>query len=126
MRVNTDVLGDASLLAVSTSKDGGDNLNVLAMAEVENQKAQSLGQMTPSENLQFFISSLGQRVDMARSRQESTEQVMLQLENQRDTVSGVDINEQAAQLMIFERLFQACSQVLNTQDKSLEYLMDLL
>lgn len=126
MRVKTDVLGDASLLAVSTSKEGGDNLNVLAMADVENLKAQSLGQMTPPENLQFFISSLGQRVDLARSRQVSTEQVMLQLENQRDTVSGVDINEQAAQLMIFERLFQACSQVLSSQDQSLEYLMDLL
>ncbi len=126
MRVNTNVLEDASLLAVSTSKDGGDNLNVLAMTEVENQKAQSLGQMTPPEHLQLFINSLGQRVDLARNRQESTSQVLLQLENQRDSISGVDINEQAAQLMIFERLFQACSQVLSTQDQSFQYLMDIL
>jgi len=126
MRVNADVLDDVSRLAVSASTAGGDNLNVLAMAAVENTKAQSLGQMTPPELLQFFISSLGQRVALAKSRQEGASQVLQQLDNQRDAISGVDINEQAAQLMIFQRLFQACAKVLNAQDKSLDYLMELL
>ncbi len=126
MRVSADMLDNASLLAVSASTAGGDNLNILAMAAVEEQKAQSLGQMTPPEHLQFFISRLGQRVSLAKSRQESASQVLLQLENQRDKISGVDINEQAAQLMIFERLFQACSKVLSTQDQVLDYLMELL
>jgi len=126
MKVNADVLDDASRLGVSASTAGGDNLNVLAMVAVEDMKALSLGQMTPPEHLQFFISSLGQRVALARSRQEGASQVLQQLENQRDGISGVDINEQAAQLMIFQRLFQACSKVLNAQDKSLDYLMELL
>jgi flagellar hook-associated protein FlgK len=126
MSVSEEVLADATLLAVSASPGGSDNLNALAMANLEDRKQAALGQLTPAEHLQFFISSIGQRVALAKSRQESSSQIIQQLENQRNGVSGVDINEEAAKLMMLERLFQACSKVINSQDQTLEYLMDMM
>jgi flagellar hook-associated protein 1 FlgK len=126
MNVNDEVLSDASRLAVSASPGGSDNLNALAMANLEDRKQAALGQLTPAEHLQLFISSIGQRVALAKSRQESSSQIIQQLENQRNGVSGVDINEEAAKLMMLERLFQACSKVINSQDQTIEYLMDMM
>jgi len=126
MNVNDEVLSDASRLAVSASPGGSDNLNALAMANLEDRKQAALGQFTPAEHLQLFISSIGQRVALAKSRQESSSQIIQQLENQRNGVSGVDINEEAAKLMMLERLFQACSKVINSQDQTIEYLLDMM
>ncbi len=126
MNVSEEVLDDATLLAVSASHGGSDNLNALAMANLEDVKQAALGQLTPAEHLQLFISSIGQRVALAKSRQESSSQIIQQLENQRDSVSGVDVNEEAAKLMMLERLFQACSKVINSQDQTLQYLIDMM
>ncbi len=126
MSVSAEVLSDPTRLAVSASSGGGDNLNALAMAGMEDLKQASLGQLTPGEHLQFFISSVGQRVALAKSRQESSSQIIQQLENQRDGVSGVDVNEEAANLMMLERFFQACSKVISSQDQTIKYLMDMM
>jgi flagellar hook-associated protein 1 FlgK len=126
MSVSEEVLADATLLAVSASPGGSDNLNALAMANLEDRKQAALGQFTPAEHLQLFISSIGQRVALAKSRQESSSQIIQQLENQRNGISGVDINEEAAKLMMLERLFQACSKVINSQDQTIEYLLDMM
>ena len=126
INVSEEVLDDATLLAVSASSGGSDNLNALAMANLEDVKQAALGQLTPAEHLQLFISSIGQRVALAKSRQESSSQIIQQLENQRDSVSGVDVNEEAAKLMMLERLFQACSKVINSQDQTLQYLIDMM
>jgi flagellar hook-associated protein FlgK len=125
MGINEAVLDDPTRLAVSASSGGSDNLNALAIAALEDLKQDALGQFTPGEHLQFFISSVGQRVAFATSRQESSSQIMQQLENQRDTVSGVDVNEEAANLMMLERFFQACSKVITTQDKALDDLLNM-
>jgi flagellar hook-associated protein FlgK len=126
MSIDEGVLNDPTRLAVSASSGGSDNLNALAMAALEDLKQASLGQLTPGENLQFFVSSLGQRVALATSRQESSSQIIKQLENQRDNVSGVDVNEEAAKLMMLERFFQACSKVISSQDQTIKYLMDMM
>ena len=126
MGVSNEVLADPARLAVSASSGGSDNLNALAMAGLEDVKQAALGQLTPGESIQSFVSSVGQRVALAQSRQESSSQIIQQLENQRDSVSGVDVNEEAANLMMLERLFQACSKVITGQDKTLQYLMDMM
>ena len=126
MGIRQEVLADPTGLAVSASSGGSDNLNALAIAALEDLKQASLGQLTPGEHLQFFISSVGQRVALATSRQDSSSQIIKQLENQRDNVSGVDVNEEAANLMMLERFFQACSKVISSQDQTIKYLMDMM
>ena len=90
MNVSEEVLDDATHLAVSASSGGSDNLNALAMADLADTKQAALGQLTPAEHLQLFISNVGQRVALAKSRQDSSSQVIQQLENQRNGISGVD------------------------------------
>ena len=51
---------------------------------------------------------------------------MLSLSNQQSDISGVDINEEAAQMLIFEQMFQAMSKYLGTVQSTLATLMDIL
>ena len=48
------------------------------------------------------------------------------LEDQRNEVSGVDINDQAMKMMVYERMFQAMSKYMNTVFDSIDTMMTIL
>jgi flagellar hook-associated protein FlgK len=52
--------------------------------------------------------------------------MVLNLTNQQSEVSGVDINDEAAQLLIFEQMFQAMAKYMNTINLSLSTIMELI
>jgi flagellar hook-associated protein FlgK len=49
-----------------------------------------------------------------------------QLANQREAASGVDINQEAAKLLVFERMFQAMAKFIGAQDRAMQTLMDVV
>jgi len=51
---------------------------------------------------------------------------MRDLSDQQSRLSGVDINEQAAQMLLFEQMFAAMARYLSTVSSSLSTLMELL
>jgi len=96
------------------------------MAELAQTKLAGLGQTTPAEYYRRFVTGIGQSVANLRARQSGLDNILRQLQGQRERVSGVDINEEAARLLVFERMFQAVSQFIRIQDRSLGYLMELV
>jgi len=65
-------------------------------------------------------------VSLRQARHDSIEAIIQQLTVQRDDVSGVDINQEAASLLMFERMFQAMAKLINAQDRSIQLLMELI
>lgn len=51
---------------------------------------------------------------------------MQNLTNQRSELSGVDINEEAAQMLVFEQMFQAMAKYLGTVQSTIDGLMELV
>lgn len=124
MGVCQDLLAHPELLATAIGADLSDNLNVVRMAELAQAPLPELGDATPSEFYQLLVARVGEDIHLRQARQTSVENVLQQLVNQRDGVSGVDINEEAAKLLVFERMFQAMAKFLNVQDQSLQYLLE--
>jgi len=48
------------------------------------------------------------------------------LRQQRDSVSGVDLNEELANMLTYQRMFQAASKFLKAADENLQELMTLV
>ena len=69
-----------------------------------------------NSNLGNALSNIGDNLE----HQQSIENVLL---DQRRAVSSVSIDEEVADLMRFQRSFQASSRVLNTLDKMLEIVV---
>ena len=51
---------------------------------------------------------------------------MQNLQKRRDDVSSVNINDEAAQLLVFEKMFQAVARYLNTLQTTMTTLMDMV
>lgn len=126
IHVRDEFYDDPQLLAACRGTDMGDNVNVSRMLALQSEGLSGLGGDTPDEYYNNLVTTLGQMVLLRESRQEALDAVYRELQNQRDTVSGVDTNEEAAKLLVYERMFQAMSKFITTQNDMLEELMNVL
>jgi flagellar hook-associated protein FlgK len=124
--VSKAILSDPARIATARGTDGADNLNALLMAGVGEEGPDTLGGMTPQDYYGMMVTGVGQNISLREARKAALEDVSQQLVNQLDHVSGVDINAEAAKLVIFERMFQAAAKVMTTQARTLESLMELI
>jgi flagellar hook-associated protein 1 FlgK len=126
IRVRDEFYDDPQRLAACLGVEMGDNVNVSKMLAMRDEGLAGLNGTTPDRYYNNIVTTLGQRVLLCESRQEALDAVYRELTNQRDTISGVDANEEAANLLVYERMFQSMSKFIMTQSDMLETLMDIL
>ena len=124
--VREEILNKPGLLATSVGAGGTDGVNVLRMAEISQQDLTNLEDMNPQEYFNLLVTEVGQAVVVRQARTTSLENIMQQLNKRREEISGVDLNEEAARLIVFERMFQAMTKVITMQDRALQSLMELV
>lgn len=106
--------GDSFTLNFNTGV--ADNRNALVMSELQTAKV--LGKANGAEGLSFVdgYGDLVQRVAtftaQARTDSESSASVLQQATNNRDSVSAVSLDEEAANLIKFEQYYNASAQVI--------------
>ena len=123
--VCTDVAKDPNRIATALGGDFSDNVAALRLARLHNKAVESLGGMSPNEYYQRMIAGLGQEVALKQSRQDNIEAVIEDLKQQQSDLSGVNINDEAAQLIVFETMFQAIAKYLMTLQNAMASLMDV-
>ena len=94
--------------------------------EGSNEVALSIASMTNgdfTERVSKMNTQLGNALEDLNDNLEHQKTVEKLLVDQRNAVSSVSIDEEVADLMQFQRSFQASSRVLNTLDKMLELVV---
>jgi flagellar hook-associated protein 1 len=89
----------------------GDNSNAGAMYNLATQTIVS-GQ-TSTNYFSSFVSELGSTVAEVETESTAQSASVTQLQTQRDSLSGVSLNEEASAMQRFETSYQAASQVFN-------------
>ena len=124
MELSSRISNNSSLIAASRSFSMNDNRNALLMAQLGDTAMTALGGFTPKEYYRNLTSDIGNDISSKQISLENTEGVLRSLRNQRDETSGVDINEEATKMLVYERMFQAMSKYITTVSETLEYLMN--
>ena len=62
----------------------------------------------------------------AQAKQTTLNTIVQQLTNQRDSTSGVDVNDESAKLLQFQQMYQALAKYISTQETSVQYLLSWL
>jgi flagellar hook-associated protein 1 len=122
--VNTALLNDPSLLQASGTKGvTGDNQVALQLAQLASQPLAGLGNQTLGQSYDASVATLGQALSSANGNVSDQQIVQNMLQQQRDSVSGVSIDEEMTNLMTYERAYQASAQVITVVDSLLATLM---
>ncbi len=105
--VNSTVAANPSLIAAGDGSGPLDGSNAMAMTQIQNSAS-----ITPA--LQTMVAGLGQTVSTAASNQTIQDQVTQQLQTQRDSVSGVSIDEEMTNLINFQQAYSASARFITT------------
>ncbi len=96
-------------IAASLDGSSGDNSNLSAMLAVQNQTI--VNGQTPLNAYSNLVFQIGNDVSTAQSELSGSQALAQQIQNQIGSVSGVNINEEAANLIQYQQAYQAAAQV---------------
>jgi len=116
---------DASNLAIAISAARGDNHRALDLMALEHTTVID-GGMTLHDAYRAMITDVANTRNARSVQHDGQVQLAASLENRRDSVSGVDTDEQAITMMESQRLYQAAARYIQTVDTMLEYLFQAL
>jgi len=126
--VRADLLTDSSKLAAGRIVNGQftENGTTLALAKIQDQHLAGLGGQTITSTWQDTVQSVGGAAATAMSNADSTSIVHEALQNQRDSLSGVNTDEESISLMDYQRQYQAAARVISTVDQMTQVLLAML
>lgn len=124
--INPNILSDPSRIATSIGPEMNDSKNIIRMAELATQDWDGLENKSPSEYFKGIISLLGQQISLKDMEHSNLTSLLQNLANQQDSVSGVNINDEAAQMLVFERMFQATGKYIQTVKSTMDTVMQLI
>lgn len=127
--VNAWVLAEAGAIASGRFTPGGtrapgDNRTALALADLETAPA-GPGGLTFAAAYERLVSALGLEGESARSRSQFFQAVVDQLTRMRDAVSGVSLDEELANLIKFQRAYQAAARLITVADELYQTLLGI-
>lgn len=126
IEVRSDIINSPALIATALGSETTDNTNAMRMAGLKDQALSSLNDMTPGEFYNKLVTNTGQLLSVKQMRHDNMEIILQNLNNQQGEVSGVNINDEAAQMLIYEQMFQAMAKYINTIRSSLLTLMEII
>ncbi|MEY2777211.1 MAG: Flagellar hook-associated protein 1 [Pseudomonadota bacterium] len=112
---------------VDGNQDGlGSNANAVRLSQLQNQRVVGGGQgMTFSEAYSEVVADVGNVAFQAGIAQKALEVVHDQAVQARDKVSGVSLDEEAADLIRFQQAYQASAKVMQTASTLFDAIIGL-
>ena len=113
---------------IAASKDGtpGNNANALAIAQLEQQKLLEEGSQTLTGYFSFLIGYLGTHSQEAINMRENQELLVQQLEQHRESISGVSLDEEMTKLIRYQHAYQAAAKVITVADEVIQSLIAMV
>ncbi len=122
--VSTDVSNDVSLIAASTG-EVGNNTNALRLAALQDNTS-AINNTTFADYLHQIASSLGEEASNAYKSEESYDVIETSLENRRDEISGVSVDEELVNLVRYQQAYQASAKYISIVNGLMDRLLSTL
>jgi flagellar hook-associated protein 1 FlgK len=127
IEVNPDLITDVNRIAASLTAATvpGDNRNAVAIANLQNQLTMNSGQATFGDFYSTLVSRVGNDVRSAAANHDYEDAMVAQLENYRESVAGVSLDEEMINLVKFQHAYEAAARVITTVDEMLNTLLNM-
>ena len=103
----------------------GDNTNALNIINKNGSKISDLNSSTFNDYYAGIVSTVGSLSQAASDSLSFEENLLFELNNRRESVSGVSLDEEAANLIRFQRAFEAGARIIKLTDELLETIINL-
>jgi flagellar hook-associated protein 1 FlgK len=122
--VNASLVGNPSALQASgVAGQPGNNQIALALAQLANATQTALGNQTFSQSYTGTITGLGSSLATANSQLNDQQLVQSMMKNQRNSVSGVNMDEEMTNLQTYEKAYQGSAELVTSVDQMLTSIL---
>ncbi|MGH9377677.1 MAG: flagellar hook-associated protein FlgK [Terriglobia bacterium] len=115
---------DPSKIAASSDGTAGSNGNALLLAGIQNQPVVS-GE-TATDYYATLVNSVGNQVSAANTQQQAEGALVQQLQNQLTSESGVSIDQEASNLVLYQQAYSASAQVAQMVNQLIQQTINMI
>jgi flagellar hook-associated protein 1 FlgK len=124
--VNADLVGNPSLIQASSAADEiGNNDVAVALAQLGHAGQAALDGQTFSNRQAQIVAGLGQKVADAQRDLTDQKSISEYVQTQRDSVSGVSLDEEMTNLIMFQKAFEASAKLISMTDEMLNTIIQM-
>ena len=102
----------------------GDNRNALLLGALQSKPILEGGTASVGAAYGQLTSNVGSTTRSAETNRDAQAALLAQAQQARDAASGVNLDEEAANLLRFQQLYQAAAQVISVSDSVFQSLID--
>ncbi len=129
LAINAAIVKDPSLVAAAGAAGaGGDNANANALASLQFTADSGFGGTVLGSPYSTVVGSLvsdvGNRVQTWNTQATAQQNLVLALQNQRDSLSGVNLDEEASNMMTLQRGYQASARFISVINQLTDQLVN--
>lgn len=103
--------GDAFTIGAN-SNAANDNTNALKLAAVDSSKVLGNSTLSLQDSYSQIVSDVGAKTNQANTNLTSQNAVVTQAQQSQQSVSGVNLDEEAANMLKYQQGYQACAQMI--------------
>jgi flagellar hook-associated protein 1 FlgK len=116
-------VGDTFSVGANTG-GAGDNRNALALGALQSTRTLDQGQSTFADAYGSLIAAVGVRTQHAQATSQAQGVLLDQATAARDNVAGVNLDEEAANLLRFQQAYQAAARVIEVANSLFDSILN--
>ena len=102
----------------------GDNRNALIMADLANLKVMANGTASINDSYSSLVSDVGTATKQAELSSLTQSRVLEQAASARESASGVNLDEEAANLIRYQQAYQAAAQLISVANELFDVVLN--
>lgn len=123
--ISVAITNPNQIAAAAATPGPADNRNALLLAGIEDKALPTLGNATLDSYYTSIVTDVGSRSQQASKSFDYQKFTKDQLETRISSVSGVNLDEEAANLIKFQKSYQASAKLITTADEMMQTILDL-
>ena len=125
--VNANIVSDPNRIAAASTAAGvpGDNSNAINIAGLQYAAIMGGGTATYDDYYRSLVTDVGNQVQSAGSYADHQAVMVMSLENYRESISGVSLDEEMLNLIKFQHAYDAAAKLVSTVDEMIDTVMNM-
>jgi flagellar hook-associated protein 1 FlgK len=124
--VNATLAANPALLAAAKNGEPADNQTARVIADLETASLTGLSGSTLKDTYQTMVNGIATSASGAKTNAQATQVVKDTLEAQRESLSGVSLDEEAVNLMKQQRAFQGAARLITVVNEMMDTVLGLV
>jgi flagellar hook-associated protein 1 len=132
MQVNPNIAGDSDLIAAASASSvppesvPGGNGKAIEIASLQNQLLMSGNTATYNDYYSSLASDVGREVLKSEAYYTHQSDLVQQLDNYRESVSGVSLDEEMINLIKFQNAYTAAARMITAADEMMQTVLQMI